>query len=119
MNPEMIEQLQAMGSQMASLGTVIWAKMVMLTWAESVAYLVAGGIAAIIALVCWIIAARAYKASDKCGDITLGMFIPGVIAIITTVIAAWNLLYPWNWVGAFAPEARLIARLIAAATGAN
>jgi ABC-type enterochelin transport system permease subunit len=119
MNPEMIEQLQEMGSQMASLGTVIWAKMVMLTWAESVAYLVAGGISALIAIVCWIIFGRTMKTRESSYDYSLGMIVSGIIAAITTLSAAVNLLYPWNWVGAFVPEARLIARLIGAATGSN
>jgi hypothetical protein len=119
MNPEMIEQLQEMGSQMASLGTVIWAKMVMLTWAESVAYLVAGGVALVISCISWFIAAKTIKGKDWAHEYPVTFYISGGIAVVSTGFAMFNLLYPWNWVGAFVPEARLIARLIGAATGSN
>lgn len=111
---EVFDRLDAIGNQISTTVPMIWEKMVLLTQAESIAYLAVGFIclvAAIVATMCF----SKIKVEDRYGEWPVSKFI-SLGFMILYIPAAVILFYQWNWVGAFAPEARLIARLIGAVT---
>lgn len=115
---EIFSRLDSIGNKVLSTAPMVWEKMVVLTQFESIAYLISGAVCLVLAIICTFAAFRSAKKHDEreipshndaplvFGFGTLIFAIPGLI----------NLLYIWNWVGAFSPESRLIARLIGAVT---
>ena len=110
-----LEGMNALSAKITTMAPMIWQKMVLLTQAESIAYLAVGGICLVAALIATTFFARIKGDSYDWPMAKIVAF----VGMITYLPAAIMLLYPWNWVGAFAPEARLIARLMGAITGAS
>lgn len=118
---EAFKRLDAIGAQISELAPVVWSKMVLLTQAESIAYLAVGAICLLAAISGTFFGMRIFanwnkSRSGRYGEVAPLHFWVSVFFMAGYIPAAVNLLYPWNWVGAFAPEARLIARLIGAIT---
>lgn len=109
------ELINVFATKAAEVAPIVWTKMIMLVQAESIAYLAVGGFCLVMAQVftfLW------YKAPNThYGEYTVQKAAFLVVTIVAYVPAAVNLLYPWNWIGAFAPEARLIARILGSLTG--
>lgn len=111
------ELINVFATKAAEVAPIVWTKMIMLVQAESIAYLAVGGFCLVMAQVftfLW------YKAPvDSYGDWKPVKAILGALTVAIYIPAAVNLLYPWNWIGAFAPEARLIARILGSLTGTS
>jgi hypothetical protein len=118
---EIFQRLDAIGTQVQTTVPMVWQKMVLLTQAESIAYLAVGAICLMFAIIGSFLAHTIYNKwrsipyNNRPDAAPISFFI-NLGFILGYIPAAVNLLYPWNWVGAFAPEARLIARLIGAIT---
>jgi putative flippase GtrA len=118
---EIFARLDSIGSKVVSTAPMIWEKMVVLTQFESIAYLISGAVCLVLAIICAFAAFRSAKKYDErenpgYNDAPLGFMAFGFGTFIFAIPGLINLLYIWNWVGAFSPESRLIARLIGAVT---
>lgn len=111
-----LEGIDALSAQITQVAPVIWGKMVLLTQAESIAYLAVGAICLAVALIATYFFNKIKSINSYDWPVSKGISLGFMLAYVP---AAINLCYPWNWVGAFAPEARLIARLIGAITGTS
>ncbi len=114
------EMVNSFSAKAAEVAPVIWQKMILLVQAESIAYLAVGGFCLLLFVIFAALWARAPIKGPSCynaGEWTLTKIVYGLLATASAIPAAINLFYPWNWVGAFAPEARLIARLLGTLTG--
>lgn len=103
------------------IAPVVWGKMVFLTQVESIAYLGLGAACAVLSAVfffAWLKAPLVQEGYDR-GSWTFNKILFGVLSLAFMLPAAINLLLPGNWIGAFVPEARLIARLIGNLTGTS
>lgn len=111
------ELINVFATKAAEVAPIVWTKMIMLVQAESIASLAVGGFCLVMAQVFTFLWYRAPTTSYN--EYTVQKAIFGIATLVTYVPAAVNLLYPWNWIGAFAPEARLIARILGSLTGTS
>lgn len=116
------EMVNSFSAKAAEVAPVVWQKMILLVQAESIAYLAVGGFCLLLFVIFAVLWARAPvngPGSYSAGEWTFTKIVYGILAAVSATPAAINLFYPWNWVGAFAPEARLIARLLGTLTGTS
>lgn len=113
--------INAFATKAQEVAPVVWEKMVFLTQVESIAYLGLGAACAVLSIAfffAWLKAPLVQVGYDS-GNWTFNKILFGCVSLALMLPAAINLFFPWNWIGAFAPEARLIARLIGTLTGTS
>lgn len=113
-----IEMVTDLGAKLTEIAPVLWAKMVFLVQAESIAMLTVGALCLIVGTIGVICLIRSVKKQGPYDAPTVQTLV-SLLFSVPVIPAAVLLLYPWNWVGAFAPEARLLARIMGAITGSN
>lgn len=118
---KIFERLDGLGAQFMTTAPMVWEKMVTLTQFESIAYLISGAVCAVLCIICVIAASKAAtdfnnRPNPRYDDTPVVVLLYGAATVFFVIPALVNLLYIWNWVGAFSPESRLIARLIGAVT---
>ena len=118
---EIFSRLDSIGNKVLSTAPMVWEKMVVLTQFESIAYLISGAVCFVLAIICAFATLRSAKKYDErenphYTDSPISVAIFGFATFMFAMPGLINLLYIWNWVGAFSPESRLIARLIGAVT---
>ncbi len=109
--------INSFATKAAEVAPVVWAKMIMLIQAESIAYLAVGGVCLLFSIVLSFVCLK--MKVNNYGEWTPQKVVSGICALVALIPAGINLLYPWNWIGAFAPEARLIARILGTLTGTS
>lgn len=117
---KIFERLDGLGAQFMTTAPMVWEKMVTLTQFESIAYLIVGGVSLLLTVVFTYLLLKSIKYyNDHYHQPPIGVILLIFATSASGVSASINLLYIWNWVGAFSPESRLIARLIGAVSGTS
>ena len=117
---KIFERLDGLGAQVMTTAPMVWEKMVTLTQFESIAYLIVGGVSLLLTIVFTYLLLKSIKYYEsRCDEAPVGVILLMIATYFSTLSAGINLLYIWNWIGAFSPESRLIARLIGAVSGAS
>ena len=117
MTSEMFARFDVLSAKLIAFAPVVWEKMIMLIWAESIATLCVGGIFLLLSIfsIRWIMKNHHTELRNFSGPSTKFMLM-SVIAFPSVLETFTTVLYPWNWVGVFSPESRLIARLLGTLT---
>ncbi len=117
---KIFERLDSLGAQFMTTAPMVWEKMVTLTQFESIAYLIVGGVSLLLTILFTFLLLKSIKYYESHDDqAPIGVILLMIATCSSTLSAGVNLLYIWNWVGAFSPESRLIARLIGAVSGTS
>lgn len=111
---EIFSRVDAISTKLMELAPVAYNKLVFLKQAESFGYLAVGGICLLLSVLSYVFFTRkaiAY-AIERAREYEVFPILAAMAMTVATIgfggAALGNLLYIWNWIGAFAPEARLL-----------